>query len=181
MCSRVTSLPKTPGPGQKGTPRAHRFHSVPAAGLHLPLGPCPGTHGLPPPQPPSPQPRTGSWRSLLPCGQAHPSTPPPGMVPCPQRLAPLPACSWHIADDTQSSPGFSRVSRNFPSSSSQWSRDTAPSCAGSSPLWLSSSASEAGELRQATMLGDSGSRMAALPRVEAAVTAMLPVRPRLTA
>lgn len=51
--------------------------------------------------------------------------------------------SGHV---THSSSGFSQVSRNFPSFSSRWSRDMAQSCAGSSPWWLSSSASEAGGL-----------------------------------
>jgi len=109
----------------------------------------------------------GSW--ALPSARPLPSCPghprpshggAPGGARTPQpsssRHRALPAAvspSWCVANDMRSSPGFSRVSRNSPSSSSRWSRDAARSCAGSSPLWPSSSASEVGGLRRAAVPG----------------------------
>lgn len=89
------------------------------------------------------------WQLLSPCPGAQQAQGGSGSCPGTQH------CSWGTAPAHSqqplraphtSSPGFSRVSRNSPSSSSRWSRDGAQSCAGSSPWWLSSSASEAGGL-----------------------------------
>lgn len=84
-----------------------------------------------------------------------PSTAPPGPLPCPRWSAPRLARSCCVINHTHSSLGFSQASRNFPSSSSQWSRDTAQSCARSSLWWPSSSAGEAGQQWQVTVLEDS--------------------------
>lgn len=74
------------------------------------------------------------------------------------------SCSCCTAHRSRSSPGFSQVSRSSLSSSSQQSLDTAPSCAGSSPSWPSSSRSEAGGLRaRVTQPRGAGPRVGAEP------------------